>query len=555
MGTKCGRVTKWRDFLRSCWIFALVLALVLLSRTGVSVAQEPGADLQKLREEVKDLQGKVAGLQKQTEKAEKKLSRDRINWGGELRLRMISEYAETSRGFYGNGRPTADRDYHNETAFPLRLRLNLNAEVIPEIVDVFGRLTINKRWGSYATWPDQDPLDSVNSFHSSIGSDVSTRVEHIYGRFNINYLNSVFYAGRLATLDGPPSRQNAPFPRVFIDSEVDGAMWQLNLPGTPLDNGYSPIAQSTEGTEKFPLGKGPLASYGKKLKENNNLLVAYAKYKEQGFTSPGGSATGESLWGLQGRGPDTDVYIGQGQIKLAKDTVLVVSGLYMPDWYMPRYSFETAGTYKQSETFTSADQLKRTTIPFFSTYYSLYGAYLDTQVWRFQVYGAAYANKWSIPDHRWRRESRSNEGASWTTTEDHRWNAESYDGFAWWIGMNTGDVIAPNQQFTVEYFRGDEHWINPLNYRGFRRKGTVLNAANNYYYNPSGFMTDTVVAGFYPVNAQIWDIYYDYYLNPSTRFRLGYLDFNYDAIDRTSPIGSSGYEHHYWPYFEINLSF
>ncbi|MEW6326373.1 MAG: hypothetical protein AB1487_02070 [Thermodesulfobacteriota bacterium] len=562
-----------RNGLRAMAAFLMIAAVLIW--TIPALAEEPKLsdlllEIKKLREEVQELRGKVAEFEKKeattqekvtqvekkaeaakevSDKMAKKAGRDRLNWGGEFRVRMVSERAETTQGFYGAGKPSSDRKYKNEAGFPMRLRLNFDAQVVPDMVDLYGRLTINKRFGTYATWPDQDPLDSVNSFHSGIGSDVSTRVEHIYAKFNAPKINSNFYAGRLAAMDGPPARQNSPFPRVFIDSEVDGVMWEYRLPDTSLDKCWSPLAIPSEGTDKFPVGKGPLGSYGKKVKEGNSLLLAYAKHRDMGFTSPKGTRT--DLLGLKDQGPDTDVYIAQGQLKLARDTVLVVSGLYMPDWYMPRYSFDTTGSYKWSETYTDS-RGNIITIPYFTTYYSLVGAYLDTQIWKFQVYGAAYFNEFSTPAH----------GIDYTdvdpsngTTIDKTFPGEKYNGHAWWVGMNTGDAIAPNQQFCVEYFRGEDNWINPLNYRGFRRKGTVLNAANNYYYNPSTLSSDTVVVGFYPVNARIWDIYYDYYLTPNCRFRLGYMDFKYDSVDRTSPIGASGYERHYWPYLEVNLSF
>ncbi len=39
--------------------------------------------------------------------------------------------------------------------------------------------------------------------------------------------------------------------------------------------------------------------------------------------------------------------------------------------------------------------------------------------------------------------------------------------------------------------------------------------------------------GFYPFNAQVWDIYYDYYAWKNVRFRLGYMDFLYSKHDVT----------------------
>ena len=83
---------------------------------------------------------------------------------------------------------------------------------------------------------------------------------------------------------------------------------------------------------------------------------------------------------------------------------------------------------------------------------------------------------------------------------------------------------------TVEFADGSDAWINPFNYRGYRRKGTVASPAGNYFYDPSGKGT----VGFYPFNAQVWDIYYDYYFKPNVRFRLGYMDFCIPNMTRTA---------------------
>jgi len=66
--------------------------------------------------------------------------------------------------------------------------------------------------------------------------------------------------------------------------------------------------------------------------------------------------------------------------------------------------------------------------------------------------------------------------------------------------------------------------------------------------------------GFYPFNAQVLDAYYDYYFKPNVRFRVGYMDFLYTKHDKDdgenfSALGSSKFQHDYWPYFEVNISF
>jgi hypothetical protein len=177
----------------------------------------------------------------------------------------------------------------------------------------------------------------------------------------------------------------------------------------------------------------------------------------------------------------------------------------------------------------------------------LTGAYADTQLFGFQLYGAYYYSHFDVP------------AFSFTPTGDTsatKVAAQGFPGHIWFVGLNTGNLITPNQQLTVEFSDGSGAWINPFNYRGYRRKGTVLQPAGNYFFDSSGKST----VGFYPFNAQVWDVYYDYYAWKNVRFRLGYMDFLYtkhNAEDgqNFSMLGSSKFQHDYWPYFEVNISF
>jgi hypothetical protein len=169
---------------------------------------------------------------------------------------------------------------------------------------------------------------------------------------------------------------------------------------------------------------------------------------------------------------------------------------------------------------------------------------VDTQLLGFQVYGAYYYSHFEILKHTWSTDTASGE-----------FEGAGFTGHLWFVGFNTGDLIAAKHQFTVEYAKGSDSWINPFNYRGYRRKGTVLSAANNSYYEGAK------VAGFYPFNAGVWDIYYDYFFRSNVRFRLGFIYFDYDKhTEHTndkgfSILGSSKYETLYWPYGELNISF
>jgi hypothetical protein len=184
-------------------------------------------------------------------------------------------------------------------------------------------------------------------------------------------------------------------------------------------------------------------------------------------------------------------------------------------------------------------------VPDLVTPFQLEGVFADTQLLGFQLYGAFYFSQFEIPLHSW------TDGGSTRTYAGGR-----FPGHFSYVGLNTGDLIAPNHHFCAEYSQGDDAWINPFNYRGYRRKGTVQSAANNYFYNRSDAET---IVGFYPFDAGVWDIYYDVFYRSKVRFRFGVMDFRFEEGEPTQDefgiLGRSKYEHMWWPYSEVNLSF
>lgn len=499
------------------------------------VAADPSTEVEQLKGEVKKLlhrieqlekkqsetatkaveaEKKMAEVEKKAEKAEKKSLKDRVHLSGEARFRIMSQQNDTSKGFYGGSQPSEDLEKDDETSFPLRIRLNAQAEIVPDIVDFWARLTMNKRWGAYdsSVSASSDPFARPNSFESSIGHDMTPRFEQAYMTFKVPSYNTTWYVGRLPGLDGPPSRQaRSLFPRLFIDSEIDGTLIKWDAPGTSLDKVELPWAKTRLwGTQSEP-GKAPaLKPYEAKVADRTGIILGYLKYDEKKESLPN----------------DADVYLAQAQIKFGKDTAVVLDGLYMDDWHMPN---------------SSADK----DVHDIKTPYWLTGFYADTQVLGLQLYGAYYYSHIKIPSHSW---------VDGTATNTY--DGGSFPGHIWYLGLNSGDLISPNIQFCAEYAKGDDAWINPFNYRGYRRKGTVQAAANNYLYNSTG--KDTVV-GFYPFNAGVWDVYLDYYFRQKVRFRLGLMDFQFDKHETNgstySIFGSNKYEHTWWPYFEVNLSF
>jgi hypothetical protein len=523
------------------------LALVfLLWMCGTpAFAADQSTEIEQLKQEVNKLLQRIEQLEKkQTEtetktieaekkitevetkaaKVEKKSLKDRIELGGEIRFRIARENASTDEAFYGNDQPGEDTKWRDETNFPLRLRLNAHAEIVPDWIDFYGRLTMNKRWGAWDSAPT-DPFNKPNSFEASIGHDITMRVEQAYATFRVPYIDSTWYIGRLPGLDGAPQRAaRSLFPRPFIDSEIDGTLIRWDAPQTALDRVDLPWTSVRLWGKQSEPGKAPtLKQYEAKVQDKTGIILGYLKYDERKV----------QITDDLEKNSDADAFLAQAQIKIGKDTEVILDGLTMADWRMPFSG--------------SATSVTGVSVPTLITNYSLGGAYVDTQLLGLQLYGAYYYSRFAIPEFTFT-------AAGETTPETVE--AKSYPGHLWFAGFNTGDLIHPNHQFTLEFADGSDSWINPFNYRGYRRKGTVSQPMGNFFFDRSG----KTVAGFYPFNARVWDIYYDYYFKPNVRFRLGYMDFLYTKHDINNSedfsfLGSSKFQHDYWPYFEINMSF
>ncbi|HWR26555.1 MAG TPA: DUF3373 family protein, partial [candidate division Zixibacteria bacterium] len=538
-----------------------------------ALAADPSAEIEQLKGEVnkllkriddlekkqteteikaKEAEKKIIDVETKTVKIEKKSLKDRVELGGEARFRITSETAHTKEGFYGNGltgeslsvptasenKPTDDFKIHDETAFPTRIRLNAHVEVVPEIVDFYARLTMNKRWGTLDEFSLTDPFNRPNSFVSSIGRDVTPRFEQAYMTLKLPY-DFTWYIGRLPGMDGPPSRQSRSlFPRLFIDSEIDGTLVKWDAPKTFLDNIELPWGGKLWGEYKEASNdKGPerkfasLEGYERKAKERSGIILGYLKYDERKISLP----------------EDADVFLGQAELKIGKDTAIILNGLYMDDWHMPRTSFGTGErltVFRQTGITSTREDI---VVPDLKTPYHLLGGYADTQLFGLQIYGAYYWSHFSVPEHtvHWYTNGTTTDIRTPSTFEK-----EDFPGHMWYAGFNTGDLIGKNFQFCLEYAKGSDAWINPFNYRGFRRKGTVLQPANNYFYNPAG--VSDVIIGFYPFNAGVWDSYFDYFFRPNVRFRVGVMDFIYnehdhDNIQNVSVLGSSKFQNYWWP--------
>ena len=153
-------------------------------------------DLEKKQKEsstkAAEAEKKVEEVAKKTEKIEKKSLKDRIDWGGEIRFRMVTENATTDRNFYGVGQTSSNREWQDKTSFPLRIRLNAHAEAVQDWLDVYARLTMNKRWGAWDS-KATDPFNRPNSFEASAGHDMDARFEQAYMTLKLPWINSMWY--------------------------------------------------------------------------------------------------------------------------------------------------------------------------------------------------------------------------------------------------------------------------------------------------------------------------------------------------------------------------
>ena len=102
--------------------------------------------------------------------------KDRFDLSGEIRFRITHENATTPSGFYGDKEPSKRMSDTNSTGFPLRIRLNAHAEAVPDLVDVYARLTMNKRWGAYSISLG-DPFDQpIVDITAAQGGQVLERI-------------------------------------------------------------------------------------------------------------------------------------------------------------------------------------------------------------------------------------------------------------------------------------------------------------------------------------------------------------------------------------------
>jgi FtsZ-binding cell division protein ZapB len=522
----------------------------------------------KLESEKEDLSTKTENLAKENSKIgkiESKLKfleeKTKIGFSGEVRFRYQASIGKTPENFVSNGSPKNYRGETDRASWPVRARLNLNSTVIPDYLDMYGRFTLNKRFGSMSFFgTSNNPHDQYNSYAAHQGSDNTMRIENLYAITKLPYVSTEKVAtklwwGRLCAYEGPPSRTpTSPFPRLFVDSEIEGGLLNIEFPGFSFEKKLTEIqhrflgkpAEPTDSEKERKLKKIARSGYFKKVEAKNAIYLGYIKYQDTGLGGLGG--TWENLLGIK-RGPDSDCFISQLQLKLAKDTQIFLDYLYMNNYYMPRYSFwETEGhNFKWQETYTDSEGNKLT-IPFIKPRpYHLGGIWWDTQLYGLQLYGAHYWSHFEISPHEARWEFADG------GTQNLAYGGDKFTGHAWFAGFNTGNLIHDKVVFWCDVTRGSDYWINPFNCKGLRRKGTVHYLTNNYFYNP-GLSGDKIAVGYFPFSALVADTCLTYYLSSKCYLLLGNMYFNYDNHDQPI-IGTSGRKQYWYPHIEWKVFF
>jgi len=576
-------------YLKRAYIFMLTLLLLLTCSNlkafakGDPTIQELMEKLNLLTEEVSNLKAQIEKLEnektgdltKKTEnlannnskidKIESKIKfleeRTRIGFSGEVRFRTQGTIAKTPKDFVWNGSPGKDKNEKDRLLWPCRARLEFKSGVIPNYLDMHGRFTLNKRFGSISYHGvSENPHDQYNSYAAHQGGDNTMRIENLYAITKLPYVSTEkvpirLWWGRMCAYEGPPTRTpKSPFPRLFVDSEIEGGLLHLEFPSFSFENRLTEIqhgflgrpSEATESEKERKFRKIARSGYFKKVKAKNAVYLGHLKYRDTGL---GLGGTWEELFGIK-RGPDSDCFISQLQLKLTKDTQIFFNYLYMNNYHMPRYSFwETEGhNFKWQETYTDSEGNKLT-IPYVKPRpYHLGGLWLDTQVHGLQVYGAHYWSHFSISHHK----------AKWEfadgSSRELEYGGNNFAGHAWFAGFNTGNLIHDKVVFWCDVTQGSDYWINPFNCKGYRRKGTVHYLTNNYFYNP-GLSSDSIAVGYYPFSALVTDTCLTYYLNPRCYLLLGNMYFNFDHHRNQNIIGTSGRKQYWYPHVEWKIFF
>jgi hypothetical protein len=225
-----------RTALSIIFIFALSLWSVPLH---AQTNQELKAEIEQLKTQ----------LEKRVAELEKKSAGNKIDWGGDLRVRFDHQdwHVNPYRQFMGMETPPMDvpaQDWDNTAQYSVRLRLRMDAN-INENLKFMGRLSMYKLYGGsdipiFNGFPST-VLDSFNS--SRIPSNEILRVERALLKWHIPHTPLNLSFGRMNSSDGPPlelregtERQGTPM-GIMVNAEVDGVHIDYDLGTLGLPEG------------------------------------------------------------------------------------------------------------------------------------------------------------------------------------------------------------------------------------------------------------------------------------------------------------------------------
>lgn len=200
------------------------------ARPSVSAAPSgvDGARLDKLQEDVNNIYDTL-------DQVETKTLKDRINFGGEYRLRYDSFKYEDLRVSSTDGQPPEDLETeHKDNMWTNRFRLNMDAN-ISKSLKFHGRMAVYHAWGDHDTIGSTNFYNDGNAVHA-LGDD-GLKLD----RFYIDWIPQGFplpiaiTVGRHPSTEGPPvefkenRKRQSTYPALIFDGEADGIVATLGL--------------------------------------------------------------------------------------------------------------------------------------------------------------------------------------------------------------------------------------------------------------------------------------------------------------------------------------
>ncbi len=209
-----------------------------------ATASRPAAPVGSDDTRINKLQDDVNNIYDTLDQVETKTLKDRINFGGEYRLRYDSfKFEDLVVTDYATGTQTTRKTEHKDNLWTNRFRLNMDAN-ISKSLKFHGRMAVYHAWGDH----DTNSVTNVHNdgnFSTYLGDD-GLKLD----RFYIDWIPQglpiplAITVGRHPSTEGPPvefkenRKRQSTYPALFFDGETDGVVATLGLENlTGLKNG------------------------------------------------------------------------------------------------------------------------------------------------------------------------------------------------------------------------------------------------------------------------------------------------------------------------------